>query len=282
MNHVQTRSESRPSSTTTGIEAQYSRSDIRERITEALQANGQDLEHLSIDDLGAIDEFHLRGRAATSDLAELAAIQTADHILDLGAGLGGPARWLAQNFGCRVTTVDLSADFCDTAEWLNRATGLADRITVVHADALDLPFAPATFDVVWSQHAQMNVADKRRLYAEARRLLKDGGRLAIWDIIAGPLQPIRFPVPWADTPDISFLAQSDELREILVEARFGIKNWNDLTGETIETLHAQMAGPAGPAALQTFVPNFREKAANLLLNLEEQRLRMLQAILMGE
>jgi sarcosine/dimethylglycine N-methyltransferase len=281
MNHVQTQPQTEPLSATAGIEAQYGRSDLRARIAGVLQANGKDLEHLSIDDLGAIDEFHLRGRAATTDLANLAAIQAADHILDLGAGLGGPARWLAQNYDCHVTTVDLTADYCETAEWLNRATGLDDRITVVHANALNLPFASDSFDVVWSQHAQMNIADKRRLYNEARRVLKDGGRLAMWDIIAGPRQPIHFPVPWADAPDISFLAQSDELRKILEESGFGITIWNDLTSQTIETLHAQMAGPA-PTALQTYVPNFPEKAANLLLNLEEQRLRMLQAVLTDE
>ncbi len=282
MNHVQTQPQTEPLSATAGIEAQYGRSDLRARIAGVLQANGKDLEHLSIDDLGAIDEFHLRGRAATTDLANLAAIQAADHILDLGAGLGGPARWLAQNYDCHVTTVDLTADYCETAEWLNSATGLDDRITVVHANALNLPFASDSFDVVWSQHAQMNIADKRRLYNEARRVLKDGGRLAMWDIIAGPRQPIHFPVPWADAPDISFLAQSDELRKILEESGFGITIWNDLTSQTIETLHAQMAGPRAPTALQTYVPNFPEKAANLLLNLEEQRLRMLQAVLTDE
>jgi len=148
----------------------------------------------------------------------------------------------------------------------------------MHADALNLPFADGSFDVVWSQHAQMNIADKRRFYREARRVLKHGGRLAIWDIIAGPIQPIHFPVPWADTPDISFLAQSDELRQIVEEARFEITAWNDHTSQTIESLRAQMAGPAGPTGLQTYVPNFPAKTANLLLNLKEQRIRMLQAV----
>ena len=280
MKHVQTRPATGPLSVTSGIEAQYSRSDLRVRISEVLQANGKDLDRLSINDLGPIDEFHLRGRAATTDLAALAAIQAADQLLDVGAGLGGPARWLAQNCGCQVTTVDLSADYCETAEWLNIATGLADRITVVHADALNLPFADGSFDVVWSQHAQMNIADKRRLYREARRVLKDGGRLAIWDIIAGPVQPIHFPVPWADTPDINFLARSHELREILREASFGVATWNDLTSQTINSL--RLAGPAGLTGLQTYVPNFPAKAANLLLNLEEHRLRMLQAVLTCE
>ena len=276
MKHAQTRPETESLSATSGIEAQYSRSDLRARITEVLQANGKDLDRLSINDLGPIDEFHLRGRAATTDLAALAAIQAADHLLDVGAGLGGPARWLAQNYGCHVTTVDLSADYCETAEWLNHATGLADRITVLHADALNLPFADGSFDVVWSQHAQMNIADKRQFYGEARRVLKDDGRLAIWDIIAGPVQPIHFPVPWADTPDISFLAQSDELREILGEARFEVNL--ERPHHPDHQLPPPMAGPAGLTGLQTYVPNFPAKAGNLLLNLEEQRLRMLQAV----
>jgi sarcosine/dimethylglycine N-methyltransferase len=124
----------------------------------------------------------------------------------------------------------------------------------------------------------MNIADKRRFYGEARRVLKDRGRLAVWDIIAGPVQPIHFPVPWADTPDISFLAQSDQLRHRLQEAGFEVTAWNDLTTQTIESLRAQMAGLAGPTGLQTYVPNFPAKTANLLLNLEEQRMRMLQAV----
>lgn len=278
MKQVQARPKTELVSATSAIEAQYSRGDLRARITDALQAAGKDLDRLSINDLGLIDEFHLRGRAATTDLADLAAVQAEDHVLDVGAGLGGPARLLAQSYGCHVTTVDLSTDYCETAEWLNGATGLSERITVVHADALNLPFPDGSFDVVWSQHAQMNIADKRRFYSEARRVLKDGGRLAIWDIIAGPLQPIHFPVPWADARDISFLAQSDGLRRILEEAGFEVTAWNDLTSRTVESLRAQMAGPAGPTGLQTYVPNFPAKTANLLLNLKEQRIRTLQAV----
>jgi SAM-dependent methyltransferase len=278
MKHVQTQPKTQSVSAMSGVEAQYSRGDLRARITDALQAGGKDLDRLSIKDLALIDEFHLRGRAATTDLADLAAIQAEDHLLDIGAGLGGPARLLAQTYGCHVTTVDLSADYCETAEWLNRATGLPEHITVMHADALNLPFPDGSFDVVWSQHAQMNIADKRRFYREARRVLKDGGRLAIWDIIAGPVRPIHIPVPWADTADINFLAESDELRQFVEEARFEMTAWNDLTDQTIESLRAQMAAPASPTGLQTYVPNFPTKTANLLLNLKEQRIRMLQAV----
>ena len=132
-------------------------------------------------------------------------------MLDLGAGLAGPARLLAHDLGAEVVAVDLAAEYCEIAEWLNEATGLSDRITVIGADALDLPFGEVSFDVVWSQHAQMNVADKQRLYSEARRVLKDGGRLALWDALAEPVEPIHYPVPWADTPELSFLATGDEM-----------------------------------------------------------------------
>jgi ubiquinone/menaquinone biosynthesis C-methylase UbiE len=269
-------------SASAAVAAQYSRADLRTRIADALRATGKDPDHVSINDLGPIDEFHLGGRAATAGLADLAAIQAGDQLLDIGAGLGGPARLLAQNYGCHVTTVDLSADYCETAEWLNRATGLSERITVVHGDALDLPFADGSFDVVWSQHAQMNVADKRRFYGEARRVLKDGGRLALWDVVAGPVQPIHFPVPWADTADLSFLVQSGELLQILEQARFDVRAWNDLTSQTLEALRARMSAPDGPAGLETYVPNFAAKAANLVLNLDEHRIRVLQAVCHSE
>jgi sarcosine/dimethylglycine N-methyltransferase len=263
---------------TSAVEEQYSHTNLRARITDALRAAGKDPDHLSINDLRQIDEFHLGGRAATAVLADLAAIEAEDSVLDIGAGLGGPARLLAQTYGCHVRTIDLSADYCETAEWLNRATGLSERITVTHGDALNLPFPDGSFDVVWSQHAQMNVADKRRFYREARRVLKDGGRLAIWDVLAGPVRPLHFPVPWADTPDLSFLAQSGELHQILENARFKIRDWNDLTNQAIESLRAQMTAPDGQAGLQTYVPNFPAKTANLVLNLKERRIRVLQAI----
>ena len=268
------------------VEAQYSRGDLRSRIENALRAAGKNPGRLSLDDLAPLDEFHLLGRSATRALADLAGITPHDRILDIGAGIGGPARLLAHSYGSQITTVDLTAEYCAIAEWLNNATGLSDRITVVHADALDLPFADASFDVVWSQHAQMNVADKQRLYSEARRVLKDGGRLALWDALAGPIQPTHFPVPWADTADLSFLATSDELRTLLEAAGFKVAAWSDLTEQAaqflrtaVQFLHSVASSPASPLGLQVYVPDFPTRAANLLANLEQSRTRMIQALL---
>ena len=263
------------------VEAQYSRGDLRSRIESALQAAGKSAERLEPDDLAQLDEFHLLGRPATLALARLAGISAGERVLDLGAGLAGPARLIAHDLGAEVVAVDLAAEYCEIAEWLNDATGLGDRITVVHADALDLPFAEASFDVVWSQHAQMNVADKQRLYGEARRVLKDGGRLALWDALAGPVQPIHFPVPWADAPELSFLATADELRTLLDVAGFEVAAWNDLSTQAAQFLRTAGASLAGPLGLQVVVPDLPAKAASLRRNIEEDRVRMLQALLIA-
>ena len=276
-----TRKEEKLMAVAPAVEAQYSRGDLRSRIESALQAAGKSAERLRLDDLAQLDEFHLLGRPATLALARLAGISAGDRVLDLGAGLAGPARLLAHDLGAEVVAVDLAAEYCEIAEWLNEATGLSDRITVIRADALDLPFGEASFDVVWSQHAQMNVADKQRLYSEARRVLKDGGRLALWDALAGPVQPIHYPVPWADTPELSFLATGDELRTLLDASGFEVAAWNDLSAQAAEFLRNAASSVAGPLGLQVVVPDLPAKAASLRRNLEEDRVRMLQALLVA-
>ena len=125
------------------------------------------------------------GRIATSQLVDLLGITPEDGVLDAGSGIGGTARFIADRCGCRVTAVDLTEEYCETTRWLNRLVGLEDQISVRHADVTELPFTDENFQVVFSQHVQMNVADKTRLYQEARRVLVDGGRLAMWDITSG-------------------------------------------------------------------------------------------------
>jgi len=209
------------------VAGQYGRADLRERIGAALVAAGRDPDRLTVDDTAPIDEFHTLGRAATGALAEAAGITAADHVLDVGAGLGGAARYLADRHGCRVSTVDLTPAYCDVARWLNAATGLADRITVHDGDALALPIATRSIDLVWTQHVQMNVADKAALYREARRVLRDGGRIALWEIVAGASRRLRFPVPWADTPALSYRTSASGLCDELVAAGLKPVTWQD-------------------------------------------------------
>ncbi len=260
------------------VEGQYGQVGLRERIAAALVVAGRDPRSLTIDDTASFDEFHTLGRQATVALAELAGIGAADHVLDIGAGLGGAARYLAGRFGCRVSTLDITPEYCDVARWLDAATRLDDRIRVMCGDALSLPLVAGSVDVVWTQHAQMNIAAKPALYREARRVLRTGGRLALWDLVAGPGAMVRYPQPWADTDGVSFLTTADGLRRELRAAGFDVAAWNDLTEAAVPRMRSLLDGPRQPLGLHVVVPEFAAKAANLVAGLTDGSLRLIQAV----
>jgi sarcosine/dimethylglycine N-methyltransferase len=260
------------------VDAQYSTGLSRQNIERAFAAAGKDPGHLQPADLGQVEDFHTMGRIATRQLAELARITSQDEVLDAGSGIGGTARFLADEYRCRVTAVDLTDEYCETARWLNRLTGLDDRISVHRGDVTDLPFPDAAFDVVTSQHVQMNVADKTRLYREARRVLRTGGRLAIWDITAGTEGEPGYPLPWADRPERSHLVSAGQLRAAIESTGFAVEHWNDLTDQAAALMKAVLALPPSPLGLHTFVQNFAEKAGNLTGGLSSGRLRAIQGV----
>ena len=264
--------------TDTRIHDQYTTGLSRRNIERALVAAGQDLDHLAPADLAPLEDFHTMGRYATTELVDLLAIADADDVLDAGSGIGGTARFVADRCGSRVTAVDLTEEYCDINRWLNRLVGLDDRISVRQADVTELPFNDATFDVVFSQHVQMNVADKARLYREARRVMVSAGRLAMWDIVSGERGEPDFPLPWADEPGLSHLAKSDQLRAAVESSGFGIEHWNDRTEQASATMQTMLALPPGLLGLHAFVPDFAEKAKNLTNALTDGRLRVIQGV----
>ena len=263
-----------------GLEAHYSARDIEARILEAVRAAGLNPEQrLSPEDLGALDHFHTGGLRASRELLELAQIRGDDRVLDIGAGLAGPARMLASTLGCRVECIEMSPDFCAGAALLNRLTGLDDRIGVHEGSALALPFPDDSFDVVWMQNVGMNIADKRRLYAEIYRALKSGGRFAFQEMAAGKATPSYFPLPWATEPADNFLVSVEEMRSLLGESGF-------ITGLMEDASEAQLNGttasttPAAPGqlGLAVYVDNLAQKAANARRSLEEGQIRFVRGV----
>lgn len=264
----------------TGLKTHYSVRDIEPRILAALRAAGLDPEQrLSPAELGALDHFHTGGLRASRELLELAQIQARDRVLDIGAGLAGPARLIAATRGCRVDCLDMSPDFCAGAVLLNRLTGLSDRLTVHEGSALAMPFPDDAFDVVWMQNVGMNIADKRTLYTEIGRVLRPGGRFAFQELTAGTRPPSHFPLPWATDPADSFLVTADEMCALLGEAGFIAETFED-TSDAHLSASAANATPAasGQLSLAVFIDDLGQKAGNARRSLEEGQVHLVRGV----
>jgi MPBQ/MSBQ methyltransferase len=268
---------------TNPVESHYASGGLADRILAALSAAGKDPDRLRIEDLAPVDEFHIRGREATLELAAAAGLAEGMRVLDVGSGVGGPSCYLAAAVGCRVTGLDLTEEYCQVAALLAERVGLADRVEYHPGDALAMPFANCSFDAVWTQHAAMNIADKAGLYAECRRVLEPGGALAIYDIVTGTGGPVHFPVPWAREPSISFLAGPAELRGLLEGAGFTIESWRDTTdlGRTWFRAFAKRLAEGAPPPLGFHLlmgPEFPAMAQNQIRNLNEDRIALVEVV----
>jgi len=274
-------------SPSTSAASHYAREgELTGRILSALTAAGKDPDRLTADDLSPYDQFHSRGHQATAELAQLLNPRPGQSLLDLGCGIGGPARWLAATCGCRVTGLDLTEVYCRTARELSGRASLARETRFVCADALALPFAEAAFDLVWTQHAAMNIADKAGLYREVARVLKPGGRFGLYDVMAGPRGgndgAPYFPVPWSSSPEWSHLMAPEEVRAAVLASGLQQRHWRDLSAEaktwSEKAVAAQQSGkgPSGPAII--LGPAFAEMIANLRRSLFEDRITVVQAV----
>jgi ubiquinone/menaquinone biosynthesis C-methylase UbiE len=257
--------------------------DLAAAIAERLAQAGKDVGKLTTADLGTVDEFHVRGRKATLELAEGLNLDANARLLDLGSGLGGPARTLAETYGCHVTGIDLTQAFCDAATTLSAWVGLSDRVAFQQGDATKLPFADGQFDVVMTIHVAMNIAAKDRMYAEARRVLRPGGRFGIYDILQGEGGEVLYPVPWAREPSISHLATPDDMQALLSAAGFKVLSVTDSTEEGqrwFEAMAERMKrGGTPPLTFRTFLgDDFAAMTSNQVRNLRERRIRTVSYI----
>ncbi|MBZ9799379.1 class I SAM-dependent methyltransferase [Mesorhizobium sp. ES1-4] len=262
-----------------GVRAHYRASGLTERLKVALAALGPEDQRLMPDQLAGLDQFHTRGLAATAELAGLAGIGPETMVLDVGSGLGGPARFLAASYGCGVTGVDLSEPFVEAADYLTERMGLGAQVAFKAASALALPFDDGRFDVVLLQHVAMNIADREGLYGEIRRVLKPGGRFATYDVVLNGGEP-HYPVPWARSPAESFLLTAAETRARIERAGFETLVWQDDT-EAGKAWFSQLRTSGPPPSLNLGVvmgPDFAGLAANLGRNLGEGRLGILTAV----
>jgi sarcosine/dimethylglycine N-methyltransferase len=262
-----------------GVRDHYRATGLTERLKTALAALGPEDQQLTPQQLAPLDQFHTRGLAPTAELGKLAGITASMSVLDVGSGVGGPARFLAATYGCQVTGVDLSEPFVDAARYLTERTGQSGQVSFETASALELPFDASRFDVVLLQHVAMNISDRTRLYREIRRVLKSGGMFAIFDVVLNDGEP-HYPVPWARTPATSFLLTAAATRAAIEPAGFRTLAWQDDT-EVAKAWIAQLRASGPPPSPNLGVvmgPDFAQLLANLGRNLMEGRLGILTAV----
>jgi ubiquinone/menaquinone biosynthesis C-methylase UbiE len=242
-------------------------------------------------DLAGLDQFHVGGLPATEELSSLCQLQRDSIVLDVGSGLGGPARHLAHRFGCLVEGIDLSHDYVELATALNKRGGLTDRVRFRLGDACHLPFRDRTFDVVWTQHAAMNIANRPALYSEVARVLKPSGLFAVYDPVATAVGSPDFPLPWARTPSTSFLVTAEEMRSLLTTSGlFKVESWKDKTTEaatwlaerlnkTSQAVTAERRALAALSLGMVMGPDFSLMMRNFARSLTDRRLSVIQAVL---
>lgn len=251
----------------------YERSDALNRVRAGLDQLAPDGRQLKLDELIGFDHFHTGGAAATVTMADHLKPASSDVVLDAGAGLGGPARYLADRFGCRVIAVDLTPLFVEVGDLLNERTGLSQLVDMRVGDitAMDLP--DESVDHVWTQHVAMNIADRPGLYRELRRVMKPGGRFALFDVIDGGGGELLLPVPWATEPQHSHLVTRDELRTLVSDAGFRIDVEEDPAAELLPAMKKMLSTAPADTPLTTamFIDDLETKGPRYIQNLSEGR-----------
>jgi SAM-dependent methyltransferase len=266
----------------TAVAEHYSAADLLSRIDAGLRQAGRDPENLALEDLAPVDEFHIGGRPATQYAVAKMPLDAAHHVLDVGCGLGGAARYVAQEIGCAVSGIDLTPDYVDVANALTARVGLGDRMRFATASALDMPFADGAFDAAFTFHVAMNIAHRDGLYREIARVLKPGAAFCVYDVMRTGPGEVVYPTPWAETGATSHLASAEETESYLRAAGFDIRETESRRDFALEFFRQRLAGAAdGPPPLGIHLlmgATWREKFKNTLENIEAGRIAPVQII----
>ncbi len=268
---------------TRSVAAHWARGDVYTLVVTALEKAGKSLDSLTVDDLAPVDHFHARGFPASVDLGDRMPIRPGNHILDIGCGIGGPARYFAQRFNCSVTGIDLTAPFTDAATKLTTLLGLADKVSVQQGDGQQLPFDDAEFDGAYTQHVTMNVPDRARFFAEAWRVLKPGAFFALTEHGLGPTGNPYHPVPWSEDGTGEWLVGPAQTHDLLTAAGFADIQIEDTGPKYLAAYRHAIAlaeqNALPPLGIHLLLgENALQKTRNTATNIDEGRTHPIQVL----
>jgi ubiquinone/menaquinone biosynthesis C-methylase UbiE len=262
----------------------YAQGDLLGAIRRGLESLGRTTDTVTVNDLAPVDEFHIGGRQASEEFLGQLGLSPGMHILDVGCGLGGAARLVASRYKSRVTGIDLTPEYVETAKILCRWVGLQDRIFLHQGSALSLPFEDGAFDGAYMLHVGMNVPDKTTLCIEVGRVLRTGSRFGIYDVMRNGDGELKYPVPWATTADTSMLAEPSHYRKALQAGGFEViaeRNRRDFALAFFDQLRTKISAAGGPPPLGLHLlmgRNAAEKVKNMIDNIAIGRIAPVEMI----
>ena len=257
------------------VSTHYQHGSLIKVIEEGFNHQGKTPSDISLDDMSVIDEFHIGGRQASEEFLDQLQLQERSLVLDVGCGLGGPARFVASRFGCLVSGIDLTHEYVDTGNILSNWVGLDKKVVLQQGSAMTLPFPDGQFDAAYMMHVGMNIVDKKSLFVEVFKVLKPDGIFGIYDVMQIGSGEMQYPAPWAASKNTSSLASPQDYQTGLKEAGFNIlatRERGDFAIEFFENMKRRMAETIADPALGLHVlmgDDAKTKVANVLQSIKE-------------